>query len=108
MLEDVDSDPTSKVVEDLEQILTDQGDAERYFLVGTSLGPKEKDLVWLLKQNIEVFAWMPYEMPGINPQVIEHQLNISPDTKPIIQHPRRSTYQYTEAIEEDVEKLLEV
>ena len=57
VLEDVGSDPISKVVEELEQVSADQGDEEKFFLVGTSLSPKEKEnLVWLLKQNVEVFA----------------------------------------------------
>ena len=45
-------------------------------------------------------------MPGIDPKVISHQLNISPEAKPVIQRPRRSANQHAEVVKEEVEKLL--
>ena len=55
--------------------------AIRSFQVGVHLSPAEKDeLVAFLKQHIDVFAWDPYEAPGIDSDFICHQLNMNPET----------------------------
>ena len=70
VLEDVGSDLRSKVIEDLEQISAEQEEPQLHVLIGTSLAPeKKKGLVQLLKRNIEVFVWTPYEMSSINLKV---------------------------------------
>ena len=38
----------------------------------------------LLLKNKEVITWTPYEMPGINPEVMCHKLNVDPKHKPVI------------------------
>ena len=43
VLEDVGSAPSAKVVEELEQVSADQGDDEKFFLIGASLTKKEKE-----------------------------------------------------------------
>lgn len=58
-------------------------------------------------QNKEVFAWTPYEMPGISPEVICHKLNMDPKHKPVIQKGRRMGIPQIEAMTEEVQKLLE-
>jgi hypothetical protein len=45
-------------------------------------------------------------MPGIPREVIEHQLNVYPDTKPVSQKPRRQSVERREFIREEVQKLL--
>jgi len=42
-------------------------------------------LVKLLQEYWDVFAFSPEEMPGINPKVMEHWLNMDPTYKPVIQ-----------------------
>ncbi|XXG59270.1 hypothetical protein AAC387_Pa04g1380 [Persea americana] len=61
----------------------------------------------LFLENKEVFAWTPYEMPGIDPAVMCHKLNVDPNHKPVIQKARRTGVPQTEAVTEEVEKLLE-
>ena len=53
-------------------------------------------------QNKEVFAWTPYEMPGINLEVICHKLNVGLKHKPVIQKARRMGIPQTEAMIEEV------
>ena len=60
-----------------------------------------------LRANIEVFAWTPYDMPGIDPEVTCHQLNVDRSAKPVIQRARRPTLMHVEAVEEEVDRLLE-
>ena len=45
-------------------------------------------------------------MPGLDPQVAMHRLNIKPDTKPVKQQQRRFCPNVMEAIEAEVHKLI--
>ena len=41
---------------------------EKYFLLSASLPPEQRDgLVTLLLKYVDVFAWNPYEAPGVDP-----------------------------------------
>ena len=63
----------------LENIPFDESNLERYTKVGADLKEKnKKDLIQFLKKNISVFAWSHEDMPGIDPGVITHHLNICP------------------------------
>ncbi|XP_058223239.1 uncharacterized protein LOC131332948 [Rhododendron vialii] len=46
-------------------------------------------------------------MPGIDPKLIQHSLNISKSAKPVIQKPRQLAFIHAEAVNEEVSKLLE-
>ena len=59
-----------------------------------------------LKEHKDVFAWFHEDMPGINPSVIIHRLNVDPPHMPVIQkHHRFNPERYTTIIKE-VDKLL--
>ena len=36
-------------------------------------------LIDFLRKNADMFAWSPEEMPGIDPKVAQHRLNIDPE-----------------------------
>ena len=75
VLEDVGGTPEEKMVEDLEKVLIEEGDSEKYFLIGTSLGADEKlQLLELLRENMEVFAWSAYDTPGLDPEFACHKI----------------------------------
>ena len=44
-----------------------------------------------LIQNIDVFAWSPYEVPGLDPEFIVHRLNVDLPFPPKKQMSWRST-----------------
>ena len=75
--------------EALKNIPLDESNLERYTRVRGDLEEKtKKDLVQFLKKNIDVFTWSHEDMPGINPSVITHHLNICPSFKPVRQKKR--------------------
>ncbi|XP_075640353.1 uncharacterized protein LOC142612114 [Castanea sativa] len=81
-------------------------DKEKYFQVGSKLPIQEiEELVQFLRDNIDVFAWTTYDVPGINPEVICHHLNINPHATPRQQPPRRASQEHAEAVKEEVGKL---
>ena len=75
--------------EALEDIFLDENNPKRCTRVGTDLEEKIKqDLVQFLKRNIDVFAWIHEDIPGIEPGVITHRLNVCPSSKPVPQKKR--------------------
>jgi len=54
--------------------------------ISESLSPIEKqNLISLIWEYIDVFTWSYEDMPGLDPQVIMHHLNIKLDAKPVKQ-----------------------
>ena len=47
-----------------------------------------KGLILFLWDNLDVFAWNHENMPGIDPNTIVHQLNVSPSFLPVQQRKR--------------------
>ena len=69
-------------------------------------GDKVKMLL-LLIQNVDVFAWSPYEVPRVDPEFIVHKLNVGPSFTPKKQKPRRSTKEHVKAVRMEVRRLKE-
>ena len=65
-------------------------------------------LLALLKEYRNVFAWTPYEASGVDSKFVCHELNVSPEYKPIVQKARRTTSQHAEAVQEEVDRLLKI
>ena len=81
-------------------------DLERFFQVGSELPPQEKEkLIGFLRENMDVFAWNPYEALGVNPSFICHHLNVNPAVIPKKQPPRRPSKEHADAVREEVMKL---
>ena len=71
-------------MEDLVRYDLNEPSLDRFFLTSSNLIEREKtELIEFLTTNIEVFAWTMYEMPGIDPSFIKHELNIIPAAKSV-------------------------
>lgn len=71
------------------------------------MGADEKlQLLDLLRENIEVFAWSAYNIPGLDLEFACHRLNVNPLASPIVQKSSRSSVEHTEIVITDVDKLL--
>ena len=90
VLEDIKRDPEAKVVEDLICYELGELSSDCYFLTDANLEEQEiTELIHFHIANIEVFAWTPYEMPGIDPNFIKHKLNVLPEARLVKQRGRR-------------------
>ena len=77
---------TTEPVEELEEISLDESRPERTTRMGTLASPLIcQDLAAFLRMNQDVFAWGHEDMPGINPSVIVHRLNVNLASSPIRQ-----------------------
>ena len=59
----------------------------------------------LLVQNLDVFAWSPYEVPGVDLELKTHQLNVGPSYPPKNQKLRRSAREHIEAVKQEVKEV---
>ena len=75
---------TTKPVEDLEEISLDESRPELTTRMGTLANLLIcQDLATFLRMNQDVFARNHKDMPGIDPSVIVHRLNVNPAFSPI-------------------------
>ena len=76
-------------LEGLEEVLLNDSKREWITRIGilASLLVRQA-LTTFLRENKDVFAWCHEDMPGINPSIIVHRLNMSPSFSPICQKKR--------------------
>ncbi|KAL8134606.1 hypothetical protein AgCh_009579 [Apium graveolens] len=97
-----------KPAEDLVSIPLAPEDPEKVTFVGATLKePLKEKLVKFLQENSDVFAWSAADMPGIDPELITHKLNVDPNRNTMNQKKRSFAPERQEAIKQEVEKLLE-
>ena len=73
-------------VEELEEVTLDESGPERTTRIGTLASqPIRQALAAFLKMSQDVFAWSHEDMPGIDPSVIVHRLNVNLASSPIRQ-----------------------
>ena len=97
---------TAEPTEVLEDIPLEEGYPEKFTRIGTSMKERVKqDLIQFLRKSIDVFAWSHEDMPGIDPSVITHRLNVHLSSKPIRQKKRVFAPERDNAIKEEVQKL---
>ena len=76
--------------------------------IGAQLSPDvEAALREFLRENWDIFAWHPSDMPGIPRRLAEHSLNILKGFKPVKQTLRRFSEPKRQAMGEELAKLLE-
>ena len=75
--------------------------------IGAKCTPKEITLYRaLFKEFRDIFAWSYEEMPGIDPQIVVHEIKTYAGAKPVWQKLRQVHPKKVAAIKAKVEKLL--
>ena len=95
-------------VEELKEVDLGSGSREpRPISINASLTKNEKsELILLLKEFKDIFAWDYSEMLGLDPRLVAHTLNVDPEAKPVA-HPARIFHTEIEGqIVKEVQKLL--
>ena len=76
--------------------------------IGSSLDPvAKKEIVDLLREYVDIFAWSYQDMPGLSTEIVEHQLPMRPEYKPVQQKLRRVKPEMLLKIKEEVKKQLD-
>lgn len=77
--------------------------------IGSTLSTQERsDLNTLLEEFQDVFAWSYEDMPGIDPEIVQHRINIKDGFRPVKQRLRRMQPEWQIKVKEEVSKLLKV
>jgi hypothetical protein len=64
-------------------------DASKEVVIGADLDPKlELALTSFLRDNADIFAWCPSDMPGVPRKLAEHRLGVNKTAQPIKQKNR--------------------
>ncbi|KAM1492202.1 hypothetical protein ACFXTH_024249 [Malus domestica] len=98
-----------KPEKDVEYIILDPQQPENTAKIGSRLSPdKKEELMTFFRENRDVFAWSPFDIPDIYPKVACHKLHVNPTAKPVIQKRRHFAPERVAIIEAEIDKLLEV
>ncbi|XP_074355606.1 uncharacterized protein LOC141695252 [Apium graveolens] len=97
-----------KPSEDLVPIPLDPLEPEKVTYIEASLDkPLKGRMTNFLQENNDIFAWTVADMPGIDPNLITHRLNVDPTRKAVKQKKRTYAPDRIKAIKQEAEKLLE-
>ena len=106
----VDKDAQVVVEKELEEVDLGSGSQEpRLVSISASLTEKEKsELILLLKEFKDVFAWDYSDMPELDPELVAHTLNVDPEATLVAQPTRIFHSEIKWQIVKEVQKLLVV
>lgn len=94
--------------EPLETVNLGSEENVREVKVGALLSPLIKgQLVSLLKEYVDVFAWSYQDMPGLDTDIVEHKLPLKPECPPVKQKLRRTHPDMAVKIKEEVLKQID-
>ncbi|GJU53984.1 reverse transcriptase domain-containing protein [Tanacetum coccineum] len=83
--------------------------SEQTVAIGSTLTKEgRKALCGLLRRNLDIFAWKPEDMTGVPRHLAEHRLNVREGCPPVRQKKRSQVPERNKAIQEEVEKLINV
>lgn len=89
--------------------MAEEGETSKPLFISKSLSGEQKVvLIELLRKFQDVFAWTYEQMPGLDENLIIHELHISPQSKPVKQHARVFHHEIEGQIKEEINKLLKV
>jgi hypothetical protein len=106
--EDLDKlGPGFMSVDLLEEVDIGDGVTPRPTFVKKNLGTNYKNnLVELLREYVDCFAWSYQEMSGLSCDLVEHRLPIKASFRPFKQHARRYNPLMYDRIKEEIDRLL--
>ena len=100
-------DSAKQQEEELEEVNIRTDDHRRSLFVNKSLEEKEKkELIDLLKEFRDVFAWSYDEMPGLSLALVTHNLAMRLGVALVKQAPRKFSSKIEAQIKKEIEKLL--
>jgi hypothetical protein len=94
--------------DDLEEVDIGPGDKPRLTFISKKLDPVlRKEMIALLKEYRDCFAWDYTEMPGLDRSIIEHRLSLKKGFRPFQQRARQMKAEFLEGVKKELEKMLD-
>ena len=85
---------------------TELGSQKPVFISSQLMAQEREQLVALLQKYKDVFAWTYDEMPGLDPGLVVHSLNVDPRIRLVVQPARVFHIEVEAQIIQEVKKLL--
>ena len=85
---------------------TELGSQKPVFISSQLMAQEREQLVALLQKYRDVFAWTYNEMPGLDPRLVVHSLNVDPGIRPVVQLAMVFHTEVEAQIIQEVKKLL--
>ncbi|XP_071926066.1 uncharacterized protein [Coffea arabica] len=93
--------------DEVEQVVLDEAKPDQVVQVGAGLpSPLKEEMISLIKDHRDIFAWSADEVVGVPPDLMIHQLNVNPQARPVRQKRRHFGPERNKAISDEVDKLL--
>ena len=93
------------IIEETEKINLSNNSDSKLVQIGLTLSQAERDdLIKLLSEYVDVFAWSYHDMPGVDPSIGQHTIPLIPGSKPIKQKLRRMKPDVSLKIQEEISK----
>ncbi|XP_071909560.1 uncharacterized protein [Coffea arabica] len=93
--------------DEVEQVVLDEAKPDQVVQVGAGLpSPLKEEVISLIKDHRDIFAWSADEVVGVPPELMTHQLNVNPQARPVRQKRRHFGPERSKAISDEVDKLL--
>ncbi|XP_027156819.1 uncharacterized protein LOC113757958 [Coffea eugenioides] len=93
--------------DEVELVVVDEAKPDQLVQVGAGLPPPLKEeMISLIKDHRDVFAWSADEVVGVPPELMTHQLNVDPQARPVRQKRRHFGPERSQAISDEVDKFL--
>ncbi|KAH9323557.1 hypothetical protein KI387_018196 [Taxus chinensis] len=100
-------DASKMLVEETINVNIGLEEQPRIIKLGASLSAQEQKIfVEILKEYADIFAWTYADMPGLDPELVVHNLIVHPDAKPVKQKLRKMHPKVALLVKEELEKLL--
>ncbi|KAK1621182.1 hypothetical protein QYE76_026699 [Lolium multiflorum] len=93
--------------DELEEVDIGPGDKPRPTFISKKLDPHlRSQMIALLKEYPDCFAWDYTEMPGLDRSIIEHRLPLKKGFRPFQQRARQMKAEILEEVKKEIEKML--
>ena len=67
---------------------------------------EETKIIIILRENINLFAWKPTDMPNVDPNIVCHHPALDPAIKLIAQRKRKEGEEKRKVVEDEFKKLM--
>nr|GEU29017.1 reverse transcriptase domain-containing protein [Tanacetum cinerariifolium] len=99
---------TKSMVEERIKVAINLEHPEQTIMIDSTLIEEGRNrLCNLLQRNLDIFAWKPTDITGVLRHITEHRLNVREGCSSVRQKKRRQAANRIQAIQEEVEKLVE-
>ncbi|XP_068497948.1 uncharacterized protein [Phaseolus vulgaris] len=93
--------------EETTTVVLGQDDRQCTYISGSMPDELLSKLITLLRNNKDLFAWQPSDIPGIDPEVMCHKLFVCREAKPVSQKRRKLGEERRQAAIEETQKLIQ-